>query len=580
VKKLFENFYHRRLSGKLVMIAVTVTVCIELVLCSITYFGTRYIAVQNAASQYSRTLEQLTDKINERLSLTLTQYNYLENNIIVRNLYNRSGDLIANSMQASSLFSDERFSNANVIDSIVFLRDDGLVFSELVQARLSYVDVTQEEWYRRCVEANGNIIWYPNYQPEFLGENRPPVVGMMKYLKNPATGAGGILMMNLRVSYLENELSQLNLGQESEVFIRNELGEFVVFPKDDAYCAKLLEYMPEEEVFRYYKSVGRDYLFVNDVVVNDWDMISVLPKGALFRDVMILSLSVLMTALSGLILSFILVSYMIRNVTNPLGQIEEKMRQVETQQIHTRIGGKLTGRKDEIGSLAKSCNAMLESIENLIHRVEQESKLKSKAELATLQNQVNSHFLYNTLESISLKIMRGEKEKSFDMIRRLAQYFRLALNNGKDIVAVRNELMHIENYIEIVKYRMKKPIFCTFDVDEELYEVEMPKLLIQPLVENSIHHGFFDSDEDVQIHISGKKQGNRMIFSVRDRGVGFSDTRMMEYIKGEGSPENCKENFALKNIYIRMQIFYKEQSDMRIYNCPDGGACVELEMPL
>ncbi|MBE7045457.1 MAG: hypothetical protein E7397_07985, partial [Ruminococcaceae bacterium] len=71
MKKLFENFYHRRLSGKLVMIAVTVTVCIELVLCSITYFGTRYIAVQNAASQYSRTLEQLTDKINERLSLTL-----------------------------------------------------------------------------------------------------------------------------------------------------------------------------------------------------------------------------------------------------------------------------------------------------------------------------------------------------------------------------------------------------------------------------------------------------------------------------------------------------------------------------
>ena len=253
------------------------------------------------------------------------------------------------------------------------------------------------------------------------------------------------------------------------------------------------------------------------------------------------------------------------------------MSSVEDNNMNSRIKAKLLLREDEIGILSRRCNSMLDSIQELIQKTKNETELRLRAELSALQQQINSHFLYNTLESISLKIMSGDKEKSFDMTRRLAQYFRLALNQGNDITTVRNEIKHIENYIAIEQYRCKNNISCIIDIDPLLLDVKMPKLLLQPLVENSIVHGLFDTDKPWEIIVSGKIIGNDMIFTVRDNGKGFEDTDIEAQIKASASDK--KKNFALRNIFVRIKMFYKNKSDIYLYNTSDG-ACVKLILSL
>lgn len=165
------------------------------------------------------------------------------------------------------------------------------------------------------------------------------------------------------------------------------------------------------------------------------------------------------------------------------------------------------------------------------------------------------------------------------MIIRLSKYFRSVLNQGQDIITVANELEHIRNYVEIEKYKYKNKFIYNVNVPQELQKIKILKSLLQPLVENSIMHGFFDMDTGGIINITGQRIDDKLILIVSDNGVGFPDG-FDEYVKNEEMYEESK-NFALKNIYIRIKLFYKDKGDMYLYNTGnDHGACVELVLPI
>ncbi len=577
------GFLRTSINKQLVFMGILIIIITESILCLGTYYGMKRVVIRNSAGQAVESVNQLADKLNERLKFTLDQFNYLEiDQDVVAIAQGTSGnDDISDFMWMSRKFGEERLQNVKVIESIVFIRRDGKVFYESPVNRLAEADYTQMDWYQACLKNNGQILWYRPYDQELFVNKNNQVIGILKEITNSQLERLGVLAINLRQEYLENELNGLNLGPGTELFITN--GQTAMTQTAPEFFAETMQFVNAQQ----YNSpetveIGgkKQVITCGEIPINGWQVIGVVPQENLFQDNIILITSMLTAVFGGLVLTALIIVFTIKKITTPINKLRFVMLQVENGQVDARFQGRDLARQDEIGILANKFNDMLDSVERLMQAVETESKKKAKAELRALQQQINSHFLYNTLDSIYIKIMRGDKEKSLDMVQRLARYFRLALNQGSDITTVEKEIAHIENYVAIEKYRYSQPFQCVIQVDKSIYDFEIPKLLLQPLVENSIVHGIFRSKEEGRIVVTGTQLGDKIIFRVMDNGGGFDAAQITRYVQDEVKQDAFKKSFALRNIRTRIQLFYQGQGDIFFYNNGDGGACVEIVLPV
>lgn len=280
--------------------------------------------------------------------------------------------------------------------------------------------------------------------------------------------------------------------------------------------------------------------------------------------------------------SIILVSKMITKplviLTRSIQQFAEGKRDVEVQFKY----------KDEIGLLGKAFNEMVLDNERL--RIsEYDLRLKNKdAELALMQAQINPHFLYNMLNAIQWQALKSGNKEIADIAYSMAQVFRISLNRGKSIISVKQEFDLVSYYLSLQKYRLGKKISYHIDFDEEVLEYQIPKLILQPLAENSIVHGMAkDSSINLTIFLSASlsEDGKSVHFMVRDNGCGIPE-EILQYLPDQAIPpyvessnKVAKSNrFAVKNIYDRLTLIYGSDFIFRISN--DHGTVIELILPV
>lgn len=183
---------------------------------------------------------------------------------------------------------------------------------------------------------------------------------------------------------------------------------------------------------------------------------------------------------------------------------------------------------EEVEALSTSMNAMIIKINELIDQVTEEQKRLRKSEFELLQAQINPHFLYNTLDAIMWLIEAGEREQAVSMVRNLSEFFRTSLNQGKDIITIEEELKHVRSYLEIQKTRYQDILDYEIDVPETLYGYTIPKITLQPLVENALYHGIKNKRGKGMIKITGQTEDEKIVITVSDNGAGMSPERLKE----------------------------------------------------
>lgn len=551
-------------------------IIVEIFLCLMTYFTAKTVSIKNTSNQTINTLNQMNEKVSERVNMLLGYMSNIEINADVKQIIQNSNEsYVTDYMFLSKYFANIRFNNSKFIESIALVCGDGRVFSESPLKIVKNGDYKDCKWYESCVKANGMIIWWNIYNPEYFENNNNTAIGVMKRINGISSNQKAIIIFNLREGYFTNEIDNLNLGEN--VCIINEDERYIIKPENEDLCAAAIDKRKDDlSIIPFQKYIA----FFSEIPANNWTICAVVSENELFRGDEILVIVVIALILSGIIISLVLLLYAFYDMAKPLNSISNVMKSIEMNEFYKRNTGKILKRNDEIGMLANSCNSMLDSLQRYMEKEKELSVMEAKAQLETLQQQINSHLLYNILNSISLKIMNGQKEESVDMVSRLAKYFRMSINHGSNITTVENEIEHIKNYVALEQYRSRKRIDCEFLVDSCLMKMQMPKLLLQPLVENSILHGFFDNDEVGIITISGQSLSEYAVFTVKDNGKGFRNDNLKEEIEKHLNDKNYKINYALRNIYIRMKLFYKDRSDMFLYDNNDGGACVELIIPL
>lgn len=213
-------------------------------------------------------------------------------------------------------------------------------------------------------------------------------------------------------------------------------------------------------------------------------------------------------------------------------------------------------------------------------QVTREQKQLRKAEFDLLQAQINPHFLYNTLDAIVWSAEAGNEKQVVKMVGSLSEFFRSSLNKGKEIVTIREELSHVRSYLEIQQIRYQDILDYEIDVPEDLFVNEIPKITIQPVVENALYHGIKEKRGGGKITVTGSEDGNDYIITVTDNGIGMEPDRLKEVRDGltDSSPDS-KKIYGLYNVNQRIKLDFGDEYGLSIDSIYDEGTTVTIRLP-
>lgn len=232
--------------------------------------------------------------------------------------------------------------------------------------------------------------------------------------------------------------------------------------------------------------------------------------------------------------------------------------------------------KDEIGQIADAFNLLNERIQILIQDNYEKKLMIKSSEMNLLQEQINPHFLYNALSVITSMSMRENGKRTVECLRYLADFYRISLNKGREVVTIQEEMDLLKNYMKIQKIRFGEDVNISYEVDEETLEFHTIKLLLQPLVENAIHHG--RRDEGVlNIRVGVRRKGNRIVYVVADDGLGIEPEKL---VKLRTDLKQSQGGFGLKNVDIRVKLQYGENYGVNVESSLGTGTRICVEIPV
>lgn len=466
------------------------------------------------------------------------------------------------------LFSVDLFKK-NLDTMQVFLYDETRflpAFSRSGQygsAVFSAESVSFEDWFQSTLAADGSTYWFI----DTTSYSRPALCGArilydLKDLNRPF----GVIKASVSIEKLIRHLNSLSFGDRGYALF---LADGEVYsggrPLPESIASELSEYTSELS--------GSHLLIKFPVIRENWQVIGIISKWELYRNTLQNLLLIGLVSFLSLLLAIVLSRQNSRKISSPIHGLCQQMKLMQKAEN--------TGVSDciEIYQLYDTYNHMLEKNE-LLMRSREDALLKVKqAEMAALQSQMNPHFIYNTLESINALIAIGDNTHASQMTEGLGYFLRSSLNNGNLYISLEKEIAQVSAYIQIQKLRYQSKLELILDLPSPLPDYRIIKLILQPLAENCIIHGFKDFDTPGTITISVRESENTLILSVADNGWG-SDIEMLNHLIKQRTlyQENQVNFYCIQNVYSRLQNCYGENFRFTYEENSSGGVTAVIQI--
>ena len=399
-------------------------------------------------------------------------------------------------------------------------------------------------------------------------------------LFEPIAGSSAFVQVDLNYGVINDLCRQVQLGRSGYVFIVNSAGDIVYHPRQQLIYSNL-KTEPIDAILKHQNGELRDRIDGRDRIysfttspVTRWTVVGVSDANDILSSTSDVEYSVWMVAL-GCVLVTVIVAWAISlRISRPIEALRKSMQAVETGNFDVTIA---VDADNEIGLLARDCDIAIRKVRDLLGRNEAEQEHKRRLSLLMLQSQINPHFLYNTLDSIIWMIELGETYGAIEMTSSLAKFFRLGISKGSEIISIRHEISHIESYLNIQKMRYKNKLSYSIEVDAALYGYQILKLLLQPLVENALYHGLKAKDGPGTIWIRGCLDGDRVLLTIEDDGVGMSPETLGRLLVAD--PDEDIEHTGVRNVHERVQLYFGQGYGLRFQMRNEGGTAVHIELP-
>ena len=478
--------------------------------------------------------------------------------------------------------------NRDKLRTIAIYNSDGsLMAAEPVATQKEDPDVTRQEWYQSAMEEMENIHFStPHIQNLFEDSTFRYywVISSSRVveLTENRDSQMGVLLVDMDFSSISRMMNQINeVGNGQYYYLCNSDGDIIYHPRQ----IQISDGISRENSIKAasYKDGVYDETFegtqrkviVNTISYTGWKLVGVIPYSIFTHEMLNIRYFIAMVTLLMAMMLTIINRVVAERISRPIRKLNHSVMEYEAgKKPEIYIGGSW-----EIRHLGYSIQSSYEKSEKLMQEIVWEQNERRKSELDALQSQINPHFLYNALDSITWMIEGERNDEAAFMISQLAKLFRISLSKGHTIISVKDELQHAQSYMNIQRVRYKDAFSVTFDVEPELEKYCAVKLTLQPILENAINYGVDPMDDCGEIRVCVRKEGELLVLSVEDNGIGMSEEEVELLLTDNNRVPKHGSGVGLINIHNRLQILFGKEYGLVIESEPDEGTKVSIQIP-
>ena len=567
------------------------TYCILILVPLTTLFGYTYTKmsqiiesniIDSTKQAFDQSIDFLTYKIyrifdiSNSLAIDKNITNILRNDPDSYLLSNQIADLSYLRLFLSAYENDSDVSNISlyVNNNFIYSNDNKNIFSMDSLNNSKAINIINS--------TNSRFVWGPsNY---FNNSNKPlDYISLFKTVKNPDNFAEdiGYLKLNFNKTLIEDIINKINSLPNTISYIINSEGIIICSSEntDDIKFItdldKIQSYSTNNFITISHNS-EKLYIKSSSIDKTDWYLVTILPESSVIAKInsqrIYLFLILIVCGGTSIALAF----YFVNSINKRLSKVISGMHCVQSGNLNHYIDN---NSNDELGELIDSYNYMIGKMSILIEEQYKLGKSVKNAELKALQSQINPHFLYNTLDMINWMSYKKMNKEISVAVNTLAKFYKLSLNKGKDLVSIKDELQHSNLYVNIQNMRYNNRISLRINVDEQIYNYLIPKITLQPILENAINHGILGKGEvNGLISILGYSTNSDIVLIIADDGIGIKEDKLnlllsnnLSSVKGSG--------YGLKNINKRIKLLYGENYGLSFESNYGYGTKVKITIP-
>jgi two-component system sensor histidine kinase YesM len=591
--KILKLFGDMKISAKIRLCMFSVIMLLTIFLCIFTrsYFNKLYY--EEVEVQMQDTMNVISNSlINTYESILTNVINCVSSTPIQRVVVNARDKKDYKNNEGIQLQLINLLNSNNMIDSVFLINKDGTYYT------IYSYGVRQKNKLINFLNSNDNIegiTWLQYCQSPFLQQQDViPIVVPLSTLSpgdnvvianqslEPVTNL--VILLNLEKFQTNLSLSSTN-HLERNYFVVNAKGESISLKPDDEMEVILHDHnfihgvkeSSDDYQIHQISDVQNHIVYSQKLPFSNLKLISIISEEFLNHKIYAMNRFILLLGAAGIALSALFSIIFTKFVTSPLNRLMRSIKEIQENQSYTPCEFRY---EDEIGQLNHAVKSMYETIQAQISQMKKDEREKYQLEIQLLAEQINPHLLYNTLEGINLEVLNNHTLVASSMINKLGTFMRIGLNYGEELIKVKDEISHVEAYVSIMNHRISKSIIFNVKIEDDLSEKHILKLILQPLVENAIKHGFKDEmmietiyipTIDVQIY----RDNNKVCIEVSDNGCGI-DVEKAKKAVYEKKEE--KQHIGLHNVYARLKIYYR-QVDMDFQTIPYYRNSVIITIP-
>ena len=579
IRKTFAQF---NIQSIILSVLMTLSLVTVTVMGFLLYHRFKLASDKSAVENTEMTVESTIDRLNSSL-LDLRQISDAAN-------YNIVQEYDISSQEFTRQFSMLYETNVDKIQSLALYGYDGkLIESEPVATVKDNVKVDDQKWYQDARSEIENIHFSTPHVQNLFNDGTfryHQVVSLSRSvdINDGSTSGSGVLLVDMKYSVLEDMLDRINETSSGiYYYLCSRDGEIIYHPRWMEINRRLFKEENnkaasyEDGIYEMKTDGQKENIVVGSVAYTGWKLIGVVPESVQETSINKFRYYIITTILILVMMLLQVNRFISRKISRPIRELDESVKAYEAGAMpDIYIGGSA-----EIRHLGYSVQKSYEQIEMLMKEIIQQQTERRKSELDALQSQINPHFLYNTLESITWMIEAQRNNEAVVMISELAKLLRVSLSRGKTIISIEDELQHGRSYMNIQRVRYKERFKVEFLIDEEIKDYCIVKLVIQPLLENAIYYGVgnMDEDDDGQILVRGEKKGEDIYISIEDNGMGMPEDIRDNILTDNSKVPKHGSGVGVINVHSRIRLMFGPEYGLEVYSELDEGTKVVIHIP-
>lgn len=483
---------------------------------------------------------------------------------------------VASNLSIQKVLNEIFLAEPNVASVYLFRNDDLYYSLEFQKLGLNIASIKSASWYQDAVSKNGGLIWRINaggiLNTQAKGEQYLSLIRVVNDL-NTAKQIG-MVMINIPLSQIKKPFEHTIDGKKYDLMVDREDALLIKFENPE------LQQFAESAEFQshasgsFIQNIANNRYIFDKMEAHGWRYVTAFSMSDWPNPYKAVNRVLIPIVVFNFVFIFFGFIWITRSIIHPILSLLKSMRKAETGDYQEVL---LYPNSNEIRQLQDRYNRLLATIQHSMEHVKEEQTLRRKLELHILQQQIKPHFLYNALESAGYLSLAGEREETYRLISALAQYYRLSLSKGNEIISLKEEFEIAKNYLTIQHIRYPGMFIVNYELSDALHTFPVPKLTLQPLVENALYHGIRPMGQQGAITVSAVPSGRSVILSIQDDGIGISEEKL-DSIKEEQLVHNAS-SFGLRGTITRLRLFYGDGMSYSIYSSPGNGTLIEIEIP-